>query len=268
MDWIKELLDTIALRHPELKNGGFAHVANVGKLRVEHPYELTDGLHIRPASQEEATTLHSLVSRTRTLNPMNPGRNPYETKLNTVENGPTCVSYSTTDLPPKEWRYHVIDFGAQDRLYAFVSASVLTQSRLELGSKVFHHDSLKSPTFTLAGPALERVWAEMADNDDRLLQLGGTELSDLQNTNQKLSSLEADHTWLRRAIQQFTQLDQIPKQSPLRFLGYVSVLESMITHQPAGTDTIDSITRQVRQKMILLGRRAKIPIPYEPTFRT
>ena len=44
---------------------------------------------------------------------------------------------------------------------------------------------------------------------------------------------------------------------------YFSILESMITHAPDPKDPYDSLTRQVRQKMLLIGRRCLIPVPYD-----
>lgn len=264
MDWMKDLLDTIASSHPDLKNAGFAHVANVGELSVDEPYLLADGLYIRKANRKEAGTLKSLVNVTLPLSPMIPRRNPYETKLHSEETRPGSVLYSTTDLPEEEWRYHVIKFqGTNATLHDFIAASVLTQCRLELGPTVIATPMSQGLGIISGGPSLKRVWDEMAHNDDYLLHLGTSELDDLRMVFQKLNSYEDDRIGLRGAIDQITQLDQIPKGSPLRFLGYVSVLESLIAHAPHPKDPADSLTRQVRQKMLLIGRRCVIPIPYE-----
>ena len=52
--------------------------------------------------------------------------------------------------------------------------------------------------------------------------------------------------------------------SPLLFLGYFAILESLLTHQPKPADTIDSITRQVKRKIILLDNRWQPRIDYSP----
>lgn len=66
------------------------------------------------------------------------------------------------------------------------------------------------------------------------------------------------------ALELLGHLERIPEFSPFRFLGLMSTIELMATHPPKTTDFTDSIGRQVRQKMRLVGNRSlKIPIPYD-----
>ncbi|MEE9163150.1 MAG: hypothetical protein V3U35_09315, partial [Candidatus Neomarinimicrobiota bacterium] len=95
------------------------------------------------------------------------------------------------------------------------------------------------------------------------LNLGAVELDELRLVYNKVNDLKSDGDILRIAMKSLGQLDTVPKSSPLRFLGYVSILESIITHHPAPKDPYDSLTRQVAQKMLLVGHRSIIPIPYE-----
>jgi hypothetical protein len=67
---------------------------------------------------------------------------------------------------------------------------------------------------------------------------------------------------LERLTRQLMDLDALPSASPLLFLGYFAILESVLTHQPKKTDTIDSITRQVKHKVILLDNRWQPRIDY------
>ncbi len=48
------------------------------------------------------------------------------------------------------------------------------------------------------------------------------------------------------------QLKALPHFSPLRFLGYFAMLESLLTHAPNPSDPYDSITRQVQKRRALL----------------
>ncbi len=67
---------------------------------------------------------------------------------------------------------------------------------------------------------------------------------------------------LKHLTEQLLDLDALPYKSPLLFLGYFAILESLLTHQPKQTDTIDSITRQVKQKVMLLDNRWQPRIDY------
>lgn len=264
MSWAKKLLDLLAANHPDLSNSGFAHVANLGELLVEMPYEVAEGLQIRRANPKEIETVKNLILVIHPLAPLRPTRNPYETVVHCTETKPGHMSYATSDMPEHEWRYHVIEFkGTNERLLDFVEASSLTRSRLELGPTVLASSWMRGPAFIDGGSALNHLWEELRHSDEPFLKLGTSELNDLRLVYKKLSVLKDDRVGLRKAMKRFMQLDSVPTTSPLRFLGYVSVLESLVTHEPDPKDPYDSLTRQVRQKMLLLGRRATISIPYE-----
>jgi len=64
--------------------------------------------------------------------------------------------------------------------------------------------------------------------------------------------------------EQLGQLKGLPHASPLRFLGYFAILESLLTHIPHPTDPYDSITRQIKKKLALLDRRFPRKIDYSP----
>jgi len=253
----------MAKNHPELNSSGFALVANVGRIQHDTPYDFGDGLHIRKARRNEIATLQSLIHLTRPLTPLTPTRNPYETELHSTETTPGNVTYSTTELPEDDWRYHVIAFeGSNAKLHEFIEASIVTRSRLELGPTVFAMPGVKSPGFG-GGTALGRLWDELTHSDEPFITLDVVHLEDLKLVYRRVGNIDNDRVELRGAMKRFAQLDGIPTHSPLRFLGYVSILESMITHAPDSKDPYDSLTRQVRQKMLLVGRRCTIPIPYE-----
>jgi hypothetical protein len=67
---------------------------------------------------------------------------------------------------------------------------------------------------------------------------------------------------VKHVARQLQDLDGLPPHSPLRFLGYFAVLESLLTHQPKQTDPYDPITRQVKKKLALLDRRCEPHIDY------
>ena len=58
---------------------------------------------------------------------------------------------------------------------------------------------------------------------------------------------------VKRVARQLQDLEPLPHYSPLRFLGYFAILESLLTHPPKLTDPYDSITRQVKKQVSLLA---------------
>ena len=263
MNQLSDIFETIAANHPELQGSGFAHLANVGRLEDNQPYNLDSDLVIRRAAPNEIETLQTLVILANQSPPIIPTRNPYETSVycqGVIENQ---TSFSKIELSADQWKYHVIGFtGSNSRVHDFINASMLTCSRLELGPTVLSMTDINDLTLFF-DIALSRLWKEMSNSDDPFVTLNKESLDDLLYVYKKLSDLEEDIVGLKNAMRQFAQLDEIPKDSPLRFLGYMSILESMLSHAPKQTDPYDSLTRQIRQKMLLIGRRSCLPIPYE-----
>lgn len=68
----------------------------------------------------------------------------------------------------------------------------------------------------------------------------------------------------RRLLGQLSALKGLPQESPICFLGYFALLESLLTHPPKPTDPYDSITIQIKKKLALLNRRLLRPIDYSP----
>ena len=69
---------------------------------------------------------------------------------------------------------------------------------------------------------------------------------------------------VNRLATQLRQLKALPHGTPLRFLGYFAILESVLTHAPKPNDPYDSITRQVKKKLLLLDHRWQPTIDYSP----
>lgn len=256
--------DVLAKRHPDLKNSGFAHVLTVGKLSGLDRFEIAPGLVIRKASSAEVCTLSEFLR----LYPPDrhpfgaPGRNPYETNVRKSGNG-----RSACELPQSEWRYHVVEYEKDVDLLA--SVSVMTRTRLRFGLKVTQRDSpnpiLNKPSPEMTSDASRQCWKQMGMDDSPLLVLDESDLQDLRDAYKHVDLVgrRNESEAVQNAVRSFLNLDGIPNTSPLRFLGYVAILESLITHAPLPSDPYDSLTRQVKKKMGLIGNRAKLPIPYE-----
>jgi hypothetical protein len=67
---------------------------------------------------------------------------------------------------------------------------------------------------------------------------------------------------VRRFISLVLEMKDLPLFSPLQFLGYFAVLESLLTHPPKPTDPYESITRQIKKKLALLDKRWQPALDY------
>jgi len=204
---------------------------------------------------------------TAALDFYHPGeRNPYVTAITNRERSEGSESYDVEPLSEDAWLYFVLEDHATSsnmRAHAFADASLLTPWPIEIGFSAggsgedgglhmgFHH-SIES--------------AFEAEPETTMLTLTAERLSVLSTTFERWIAYDHKILDLRKAVAQLGDLQLLRRNPSLRFLGLFAILESIVTHAPKLTDPNDSITRQVTQKMLLLGRRFEFPLQYEEFF--
>lgn len=241
--------------------GGFCLLANVKRIAVDEPFEITPGIRVRPAWDDEASVLSELLANLIPANLFYRYRNPYETRLEHEFIEPGHTQMHIHDLPAGEHRYCVAEFTGIDTISRVLELSALTIGEIEEGITIRFgsHPGISWYPVGRQQPILE----EASKDDDILITLERSHLEDLRSVIAQFKKHDDKEVRLLPALAQFSELHAIPKFSPLRFLGYVAILESLITHQPNPTDPYDSLTKQVTNKMILLGRRCRLKLPYE-----
>lgn len=255
---ISETLKIISERHAA--GTPFVHVFNVRALTDSRPFNFSESIQLRKATDAEMDTIRQLNQLSRRDAALFPRRIPWETRIEEVPLADGGISFTSVPLPQDDWRYFVLTYDeAEQELFALERASVLTKRRIELGLRLIKPGGIG---IAFGGPSLDRLWEACAHSDKTLHEVNVDELTEIKNVRAQLREVGDSNIKLASAMQQFVALDAIPASSPLRFLGYVSILESVITHAPSPKDPYDSLTRQVRQKMLLLGKRAALPIPY------
>lgn len=259
IEW-PQTLNAVKQRYAGVE-GGLRLLANVKRIAVDEPFEIAPGIRVRPAWDDEALALRELLANFIPANLFYRYRNPYETRLEHEDIAPGHTRMHIHDLPAGEHRYCVAEFTGVDTSSLVLELSALTIREIEEGITI-HFGSHPGFSWHPRGrqqPILE----EASKDDDVLLTLERSHLEDLRSVFAKFKKHSDEGVGLLPALDQFGELHAIPKLSPLRFLGYVAILESLITHQPNPTDPHSSLTRQVTNKMLLLGRRCHLRLPYD-----
>jgi hypothetical protein len=114
--------------------------------------------------------------------------------------------------------------------------------------------------------ALEEVLAFAPRETHRLDVLDLEQLEVLRDTFMRLVEFKHEKLDLQHRLRQLRAVLEMYGHPPLRFLGLFAMLEAALTHQPAPHDPTESLGRQVKKKMALLGRRFDFPLPYEEYF--
>jgi hypothetical protein len=71
----------------------------------------------------------------------------------------------------------------------------------------------------------------------------------------RIKALPGEASFIKEALRNFSTVRDIASRSELLVVGYFSVIESLVTHQPRQNENLDSIRHQVMHKLVLLSRR-------------
>jgi hypothetical protein len=248
------------------KSGALKHAMNV--LLLDGDELCLDGrCRIRRANDTEAESIRHILSMSR----------GYMSKMR-----PLIWDYKTVHEgrqirhePLPSHRFHVVcheDNGAS--AYQLERASVLASTpELHLGAGVHWSGpdgKISVPTgFGGLGPAAQRWFSEIEFgwHEERLPDHSIT-VSGRQELAFVYSKLWNDcgppfgrepvrdgHIDLHEVLGNFLDLRDVPRRSPLKFLGTFAVLESLITRKPSPEDPYSSIIRQVTNKTQLVKNR-------------
>jgi hypothetical protein len=235
----------------------FAFVMNVSRLRDAESFTLAPGHELRRATAAEVKTIKDCIG---TLHPQSPFINPWEFRL--------PYEGSLQLLPETEWRYCVIAFhGANSTLAELEIVFDVAPLEFEVGITFMRGPMIGLPTqhgYAWAPSRLFHVLESARFNSTFFVEVSEGDIQEFQRIHTLLCQHDSAIENLKRVLVQLSHLKALPHSSPLRFLGYFALLESLLTHPPMPSDPYDSITRQVKQKIALLENRWTRKLDYDP----
>lgn len=187
-------------------------------------------------------------------------------------------------LPEAEWRYFVIAFrGPKSPMPQDVHADPdvnlnyavdLAPVELEIAYTTLYCTDPKyadhpvasryypNRLFQVFSRAREQLFYRPRDDRKFFVEIGTADVAEIAEIHALLEGHGSQLIKEKKLLDQLGSLKGLPDESPLRFLGYFALLESLLTHQPEPTDPYDSITRQIVNKLNLLDHRLPRPIDY------
>jgi len=170
-------------------------------------------------------------------------------------------------LPEAEWRYFVIAFrGSNATITELQAAFDLAPLELELGFTILYSGigDRKFPGLVWKPGRLFHVLDASEFIESFFVDVSAPDVESIAAIYSQLQQHDHRVIDIKRHATLLSELKALPHKSPLRFLGYFAVLESLLTHPPRPTDPYDSITRQVKKKLALLDHRWPCKIEYSP----
>ena len=232
---------------------------NVGRLVGAASYSLAPGHTLRRATPSEVSFIKENIAKYAPL-PHNMHPSLWEQQL-PRQIGPVVF------LPASEWRYFVIAFKGTNQTVAELECT-FDLSRLELEVGFIALRSAASGGLSRRHGVLQRpgrlfhVLENVYFDNSFFVDVTADDVKEIRTIYSQLQKHDRSLVNVEKLTQQLGDLKALPHHSPLRFVGYFALLESVITHNPQPQDPYDSITRQVKKKLALLNRRFAHPIDY------
>lgn len=216
---------------------------------------------IRRPKDQELEALSTVTRLAREMSTMALWRNPFETLLvpSEDENAEGRGFRSVQVLPREAWRYTIVEFSGEShiRSHLLAQSTALLRRPLVIGFDFVGFGKLPQ---VLWNPSMHRILQEALFFDDPISAWDLADLQEMRDVFSAFLSFKDVNFDLAKCASKFHELRDIPTHSPLRAIGYFALIESIVAHKPDPKDPTDSLSRQVRQKMVLLSRRFMHPL--------
>jgi hypothetical protein len=218
----------------------FVAMMNVSGIVGGQELQIVPDHVLRRAGDKEITFIKTVVDQFYT-GPLRSIPNPWESRQHA--NG------IIEQLPREEWKYFVIAFqGSNQNMIDLEYAFVLCPWEIKVGFTVIQRSAYH------AGRLFEMLDSN-AYAIPEMIEVTQSQIQGVASIYRRIQEFGHESLDVRRTASQIQDLDALPTRSNVKFLGYFAILESLLVHEPKGTDPYESITRQVKQKLALLDNR-------------
>ncbi len=241
-------------------------IANDANVDVQTPYEVIPGLQLRKASDEETSILQDLVAKACSGNIG--WTSPYE--MNWIRGD--SAGYQSVHLEDSSlWKYWVlVGQKGGSTVHGLERIMQLVEPVVELATGIYFSEKDGQKKFMghsgVHHHIANRHWGMDAHFRESKTVVSEVALIELRQLFGKLNGLSEQHLFIENSLRIFNDIQRVPERSDLRVVGYFSVIESLITHAPRLTETLDSISHQIRGKMALLNNQFNDPVAIPEGF--
>ncbi|MDO8334414.1 MAG: HEPN domain-containing protein [Nitrosomonas sp.] len=251
----------------------FAFVMNVKEFLSPVPYEMTTDHLFRRATSNEIEIIDNTVKEMSASPHKHTLKRFWKRRLP----GPPYIKDDL--LPEEEWRYYVITFnGENSHLMQYIqAASDISPKEIEIGFNITFHMSGEKICHSYGSiPSRYYQTLQRIDRDpDYFINIKQDDISYISSKYSQIIKHDPSSYPSAFDVKDVTLLDinnlkSLPYRSRFQFLGYFAILESLLVHKPKSTDPYDTITRQVKKKLVLLDNiwTPRLDYTFSPTSST
>ncbi|MBN2312905.1 MAG: hypothetical protein JXM79_03180 [Sedimentisphaerales bacterium] len=246
----------------------YVFVLNNIDVHGELPIEVAPGHFFQKASTQQVQKIKKWINVFKPSLQPNIVAHPYELdiiKITAHKQG--SAKYSHEPLSEDRWRYWVIEFeGANKEVSHIESATSLLRNDLELGFVILSRNLLRGGEgLVYHGQSLFSFF-DSREFYQPALSVTQEELREIPENYELIKKITPDYPHISRALRKLRDLKSLPRTSELVTIGLFSIIESLITHSPKLTESADSLTHQIKNKIPLLRKRFQRELNYDQYF--
>ena len=235
---------------------GLSFVLSDLSIEGEVPHQLADGSYFRRAAPNEIEIFQNQLGQILTGGFYSWPR--YNCRVTEEKHG-NRTTFHFEELPEEEWRYWVVSYNGNNAFaHKVQKAALLLETDFDIGLDVmFDELDQQGKVMGWTGLPLHLIdkysSPDEAQKNARILNVA--ELETLKELIDLVDNLPDEYDFVEHAFKNFASIRLVPRHSELRTVGYFAIVEALITHSPRLTETLDSISHQIRNKAILVRKR-------------
>ena len=194
---------------------------------------------------------------------------PYDSIVKEIRRGNSC-QYEREKLPPEKWKYWVVAFeGNNTKIYDLQYAANLIKNDLEFAFQIIYPEKQQEgkPSGFMSMPShLREYYSSPEAITSNAVEVEHDEIQEIGEIYALYKKLPPEYQYIDHSVKNFDSLKRIPKKSELLTIGYFSIVEALISHAPRLNESLDSISHQIKNKLVLLRKRFERKIEYSSYF--
>ena len=253
-----------------MTQSGLAFVASHLQVEGDLPIEVLPGHLFRAASEAEVVEIRRYLQAAIPPDTFTWAQwAQYEGIIKEERQG-SITKFHIEALPREKWKYWVLAFeGSNTTIHELEQVAQILPVSFDVGFVLLYSEQSQGGTIMgremMPFHVIERYSNPKRVNANAEV-VASDQIASLGNSYRALKGLSNEYEFIGRAFRNLSDLRRIPESSDLIIVGLFSILESLITHAPRLSESLDSINHQITNKIILLHKKYTRPIVLSEYF--
>lgn len=226
------------------------------------PKEVISNSYLKLADEKQIQAIKSLIGPIELLRASSMDLpNIYEVEI-TIEKEPTGTRTTFKALPPKYYRYWIIEHDDLLFKHNLALAVELTKKPLTVLGEIGQLGAtrivpIKARIFYASYRLIHNEQQDLNNNDI-------DEISEIYGLLESFNKTIYKDSIIGKVLKDYDRIKEISHDSTFKIVGYFSMIESLLTHNPRNSDT--SIDRQLQKKIVLINNQLENKIDLRSPF--